>query len=57
MTIKLLLVFVGLMFGNFVAESFHAVPDFSTPLERSFFQGWALLTFWVLEIFCWDGEI
>lgn len=56
MIAKLLIVFIGMLFGGMVAESFKIDPNFWVVAERSFFEGWALLTYWLMEKFMWKGE-
>jgi len=56
MTAKLFLVFIGLAFGGCVAESFKVDPNFFVVAERSYFQGWALLTYWFCERFWWKDQ-
>lgn len=56
MKIKLFLVFIGLTFGSLVYQSFKPEPDFMVVLERSYFQGVAFLTYWLLERFVWESE-
>jgi hypothetical protein len=53
---KALLVFIGLLFGNFVAQWLKADPIYVDAIERSFFQGWALLMYWAFEKFLWREE-
>jgi hypothetical protein len=56
MKAKLFLVFIGLTFGGYVYQSFKPDPDFMVVAERSYFQGWALLTYWFMERFIWNHE-
>ena len=56
MKAKLFLVFIGLTFGGYVYQSFKPDPDFMVVVERSYFQGWALLTYWFMERFIWNHE-
>lgn len=56
MKAKLFIVFIGLMFGGCVYQSFKPEPNFLLVLERSYFEGWALLTYWFMEKFIWKDE-
>jgi len=56
MKLKLFLVFIGLVVGGCVSESIKTDPNFMVVLERSYFEGWALLTYWFFEKFIWHGE-
>lgn len=56
MKVKLFLVFIGLLFGSCVYQSFKPEPDFLKVVEHSYYQGWALLTYWIMEKFIWKGE-
>jgi len=56
MALKLFLVFMGLVFGGCVAESLKTDPNFMVVFERSYFEGWALLTYWCCEKFWWKEQ-
>jgi hypothetical protein len=53
---KALLVFLGLTFGNFIAQCLKADGEFIVAFERSYFQGWALLTYWAMDKFVWSTK-
>lgn len=44
---KELSVFVGLLVANFLAEAMFRNGDWAHAIEVSYFQGIALLTFWI----------
>jgi hypothetical protein len=50
---KALAIFVGLLVGNFLVQWWKVEPQFMVAVERSYFQGMALLTYWVLDRFFW----
>ena len=51
---KALIVFVMLAIGNFGYQFFiSAEPNMLTAFERSWFQGNALLVYWLLDKFVW----
>lgn len=56
MKTKLLIVFFGMMLGGMIGESFKYEPDFFAIADRTFFAGWALLTYWGMETFVWKGR-
>ena len=47
---KLLKVFIGLLLANFFMQ-FIGNENYMVALERSYFQGMALLTYWVIDTF------
>ena len=56
MRTKLFLIVVGLMIGNFVAESFNDDPNFIRTMDITFAQGWALFTYWFCETYFWKDK-
>jgi hypothetical protein len=50
-----LLVFVSMLIGNVVAQYLKADPNYIVAMERSYFQGCALLTYCAMNKFVW-GE-
>lgn len=56
MKVKLFAVFIGLLFGNCIYQSFKPDPDWMVVAERSYFQAWALVSYWIMEKFFWEGE-
>lgn len=56
MKAKLFLVFIGLTLGGCVYQSFKPEPNWFIVFERSYFEGWALLTYWFMETFIWKNE-
>jgi hypothetical protein len=55
MKVKLLIVFVGLLFGNCFFELLtKQPPDWLAVFEHSYFQGWALITYWITNKIFWE---
>ena len=52
---KALLVFISLLIGNVVAQYLNVDPSYIVAIERSYFQGWALLVYCAMNKFVW-GE-
>ncbi len=52
---KALLVFISLLIGNVVAQYLKSDPSYIVAMERSYFQGYALLVYWFMNKFIW-GE-
>jgi len=46
---RLFAVFVGLAIGNFFAQSLSG-DNYELALERTYFQGLALLTYWICTV-------
>ena len=53
---KALVVVIGLLFGNFIAQWLKADPQYIVALERSYFQGAAVLTYWAMDKFYWKTK-
>lgn len=53
---KALLVFISLLIGHVVAQYLKADPSYIVAVERSYFQGWALLVYWFMNKFVWREE-
>lgn len=51
---KVLILFIGLLVGNFVAESLTVDPVYFNAFEHSYFEGVALFSYWILERFVWN---
>jgi hypothetical protein len=41
------------LIGNFAAQYFKADPSYMVAVERSYFQGVALLGYWIVDKFVW----
>lgn len=50
---KELSLFVGFLAGNFLVQWWNLEPRYMVAVERSYFQGLALFTYWVLDKFVW----
>lgn len=50
---KALSVWFFLALGNFAYQYFYPVPDFAVALERTYFEGVALLTYYLMDRFVW----
>ena len=53
---KAFIVFIGLMFGNVLAQWLKAEPQYFVAIERSYFQGAALFAYWALDKFYWKYQ-
>ena len=53
---KAFLVFFWLAVGAFVYQWVQAEPNYVAAVERSYFQGVALFTYWVLDSFIWRDK-
>jgi hypothetical protein len=53
---KALVIFIGLTFGNFVAQWIKAEPLYVVAIERSYFEGCALLSYWFMDKFFWKDS-
>jgi len=53
---KALIVFIGLVAGNILAQWLNADPQYFVALERSYFQGCAVLTYWAMDKFYWGNK-
>lgn len=51
---KVLLVFVFMAIGNFAYQFFYPESNFLVAFERTWFQGSALLTYWLMDKFVWS---
>jgi len=54
---KALMVFVFLAIGNIVYQFFYPEPNFAVAFERTYFQGSALLTYYLLDKFVWRSTV
>jgi hypothetical protein len=50
---KALIIFIGLSMGNFIHQWLNVEPLYTVAIERSYFEGWALLTYWFMDKFFW----